>query len=120
MSFSKAHQVARCKAVAIVVLTFAIQSYSIHAITLPRVIDSNMVLQRGQSVPIWGWAAPGEKVSVEFASQKKSATAGKDGHWEVSLSKLETSSAPRLMVIAGSETITLTNILVGEVWLCSG
>jgi sialate O-acetylesterase len=90
------------------------------AVTLPRVIDSDMVLQRGLPVPIWGWAAPDEKVIVEFGGQKKTTKADGDGHWEVRLSKLDASSTPRSMTIIGSETITLTNILVGEVWLCSG
>lgn len=90
------------------------------AITLPQVIGSNMVLQRGQPVPVWGWAAPGEKVSVEFAGQKKSTKADASGHWEVRLAKLTASATPAMMMIVGGETITLTNILVGEVWLCSG
>lgn len=90
------------------------------AISLPSVIADNMVLQRGQPVPVWGWAAPGEKVSVEFAGQKKSATADAAGRWEVRLSKLTTATKPAAMTISGSETHTFTNILVGEVWLCSG
>jgi len=88
--------------------------------TVPAIINHNMVLQRGQPVPVWGWATAGEKVSVEFASQKKTAKADGTGRWEVRLAKLDASSAPATMTISGSETITLTNILVGEVWLCSG
>jgi sialate O-acetylesterase len=79
-----------------------------------------MVLQRGQAVPIWGWASPGEKISVTFAGQMQSATAGADGSWKVSLAPLPTSATPTDLVIAGSETVTLTNVLVGEVWFCSG
>ena len=90
------------------------------AITLPQVIDSNMVLQRGQPVPIWGWAAPGERVGIEFAGQKKSTKADSAGHWEVRLAKLEASSTSATMTISGADTVILTNILVGEVWLCSG
>ena len=90
------------------------------SITLPRVLGSNMVLQRDQPVPVWGWAAPGEKISVAFAGQKKSAQADAAGRWEVRLGKLTASATPATMTIAGSESITLTNILVGEVWLCSG
>ena len=94
---------------------------SAHAeLALPSVIGSHMVLQRGQPVPIWGWAPPGEKLSVRFAGQTKSATAGADGRWEVRLAPLQTSVRPAELVIAGSETITLTNVLVGEVWFCSG
>ena len=93
----------------------------VHAgITLPSVIGSHMVLQRGQPVPLWGWANPGEKISVSFAGQTKSATAGADGRWEVRLAPLPTSATPAELIVVGSETITLTNVLVGEVWLCSG
>jgi len=89
-------------------------------VTLPRVVDSNMVLQRGQPVPIWGWAAPGERVTVEFGNQTKHATADRNGRWEVRLKSLTASAVPAEMVVAGDNRIVLTNILVGEVWLCSG
>ena len=90
------------------------------AVNLPKIIESNMVLQREHTVPIWGWASPGERVIVEFAGQKKSTKADGNGHWEVRLSKLTATSAPSTMTIVGTDTITLTNIFVGEVWLCSG
>jgi sialate O-acetylesterase len=89
-------------------------------VTLPRVIDSQMVLQRGQPVPIWGWAAPGERVTVEFAGQRKQVQAGADGHWQVRLGSLKASAVPAELIVAGTNRIVLTNILVGEVWLCSG
>lgn len=89
-------------------------------IKLPNVIGHNMVLQRGQPVPVWGWAAPGEKVTVEFAGQKKSTKADGSGRWEVRLAKLTTASVAATLSISATESITLTNILVGEVWLCSG
>jgi sialate O-acetylesterase len=89
-------------------------------VSLPRIIDSNMVLQRGQSVPIWGWAAPGERVTVEFSSQTRSTRADKTGRWEVRLRSLKASAVPERMVVAGENRLVLTNILVGEVWLCSG
>ena len=90
------------------------------AISLPHVLGDNMVLQRGQPVPVWGWAAGGERVTVEFAGQKKSATADDTGHWQVKLRSLKASAQPANMKISGANQITLTNILVGEVWLCSG
>ena len=52
-------------------------------VTLPHIFSDNMVLQRGQRVPVWGWATPGERVTVEFAGEKKSATADKSGKWEL-------------------------------------
>ena len=82
----------------------------------------NAVLQRQMPVPVWGWSKPGVKVTVEFAGQKKTAVAGKDGKWMLRLDKLEASFEPAEMVISDNaeKTVTLKNILVGEVWLCSG
>jgi sialate O-acetylesterase len=94
---------------------------SAHAeLFLPSIIGNNMVLQRDQPVPIWGWTTPGEKISVSFAGQTLAATAEAGGRWEVRLAPLATATTPQNLVIAASETRTLTNILVGEVWLCSG
>jgi len=89
-------------------------------VTLPRVIDSNMVLQRGQPVPIWGWAEPGEEVRVEFGGQSKRTQADRTRRWEVRLRPLKASGRPADLVVTGVNRIVLTNILVGEVWLCSG
>jgi len=87
---------------------------------LPAVIGPNMVLQRQMPLPIWGWDKPGGQVTVKFAGQQKSATAGADGKWAVTLDPVDASAKPAKMTVAGSKTITLSNILVGEVWLCSG
>ena len=91
------------------------------AVKLPAVIGDNMVLQRGQPVPIWGWADKGEEVTVTVAGQTVSAKAGDDGRWKVALDKLDVGQ-PLEMTIKGSSgnTIALKNILVGEVWVCSG
>ncbi len=89
-------------------------------IKLPAVIGDNMVLQRGGSAPIWGWADAGEKVTVAATwGGKAEATAGQDGKWMVKV-ELPTSAGPFEITIAGKNTITLKNILVGEVWVCSG
>lgn len=89
-------------------------------ITLPRVFGSNMVLQRECPVPVWGKALPGEKVTVAFAGQEKSTTTGEGGLWQVALDPLPANKAPQSLVVSGQNTITLENVLVGEVWLCSG
>jgi sialate O-acetylesterase len=89
-------------------------------ITLPRILGHDMVLQREKPVPIWGTAAPGEAVTVQFAGQRSSTKAGVDGKWQVMLKPLQASAAPAELVISGSNTIRLRNILVGEVWVCSG
>ena len=89
-------------------------------VTLPNILSSNMVLQRNSSVPIWGKADAGEVVKVSFAGQTIETTAGTDGKWSVSLKPMKLNSKPADLVISGKNTITLSNILVGDVWLCSG
>lgn len=89
-------------------------------VRLPDVIAGSMVLQQNQTVPIWGWAEPGEAVTVEFAGQKKTAVAAADGKWRVDLGKMAASSTSRVMTIRGKNTIELKDILVGEVWIVSG
>lgn len=87
----------------------------------PSLFSDNMVLQSGEEVPLWGWATPGADVTVQFAGQNKSTTANKDGRWDVSLDELTASDKNENLVIkAGSEKLTLTNVLVGEVWVASG
>ncbi|MEI7837484.1 MAG: sialate O-acetylesterase [Planctomycetota bacterium] len=90
------------------------------AVTLPNIIGSNMVLQADAPLPIWGWADPGEKVTVSMAGQDKTATAGADGRWKVVLDKLRASDTPQKMTVKGADEIVLENVLVGEVWVGSG
>lgn len=88
---------------------------------LPSIIGSHMVLQQKQSNPIWGWETPGVGVTVAFAGQSKSAIAGPDGKWTVKLEPLPANATPQSMEIsAGTQKVTLEDILVGEVWMCSG
>ncbi|MFT3935716.1 MAG: sialate O-acetylesterase [Chitinophagaceae bacterium] len=90
-------------------------------LSLPKIIGNDMVLQRNQPVPVWGYAKPGEKIIVEFAKQQKTAVADDAGEWKVSLDAMSASSVPQKMIIKSlSQSITLNNILVGEVWICSG
>jgi sialate O-acetylesterase len=90
-------------------------------IRLPAVIDDNMVLQRDQPLPIWGWAEPGAQVRVAFHDQEKFATADGNGRWMVRLEAEAATAEPRDVVIsAGDEQATLANVVVGEVWVCSG
>ncbi|MBN1805166.1 MAG: hypothetical protein JW837_07945 [Sedimentisphaerales bacterium] len=90
-------------------------------IKLPAIIGNNMVLQRGQKVPIWGWATPGEEVmvGVSWNSMKWAVTANKDGKWMFKIIPPKT-SGPHEMTITGKNEIKISNILVGEVWVCSG
>ena len=90
------------------------------AVQLASPFGSNMVLQRGKPIPVWGTAGPGESVTVGFAGQIAATTADQSGRWRVELPALEASSAPRALTATASNTVTLSNVLVGEVWLCSG
>jgi len=87
---------------------------------LPAVIGSHMVLQRDKPLPIWGWAGVGEEVIVEIAGNQAKAKADDDGSWQVKLPEM-TAGGPHKMTVSGKKkTITLENVMVGEVWLCSG
>ncbi len=88
-------------------------------VSLPSVIGENMVLQQGMPIPIWGWADPGEEVTVKLERRKESATADGDGCWKVEIKKMK-AGGPYTMTVSGNNTINLYNILVGEVWVCSG
>jgi len=91
------------------------------AIELGAPFADNAILQRQMPVPVWGWSKPGTKVTVEFAGQKKSATAGKDGKWMLKLDPLKASHDEReLKVTSNGEAITRSGVLVGEVWFASG
>ncbi len=85
------------------------------------IFGSKMVLQRGGGIPVWGWADAGSEVSLEFAGQRVSAKAGDDGKWALRLAPLEASFEGRQMKIAqGDSQIVFNDVLVGDVWLCSG
>ncbi len=97
-----------------------VNPFSLHCqIRLPRLISDGMVLQRGDSVKIWGWAAPGENIMVDFVDQKYQTTAGTSGEWMVWLHGLKP-GGPFTMEIRATNTITINDILIGDVWLCSG
>ena len=89
------------------------------AVTLASPFTNHAVLQRGIEIPVWGSAAAGEKVTVTFDGQNKSVTTGADGRWLVKLASHQ-AGGPYELTIAGTNTITLTDVLVGEVWICSG
>jgi len=88
-------------------------------VKLPPVLSSHMVLQRDLAVPIWGTAAPNEKVTVKFRDQEKTATADATGKWAVKLDALK-AGGPDKLTVSGTNTLTLDDVLVGEVWVGSG
>ena len=100
--------------------SLAFSPFITHAeVKLPPVISDHMVLQRATTVPIWGTASPGEKVAVSLAGQKRATVADAKGQWRVLLDPLPV--AERLsLIVQGENTLTLEDVLVGEVWLGSG
>ncbi|MEX0727294.1 MAG: sialate O-acetylesterase [Planctomycetaceae bacterium] len=88
-------------------------------VRLPAVVGSNMVLQRDKPIHLWGWASPDEKVTVTLGDESKTTTADAEGNWSVDLNELP-AGGPHQISIAGNNTVTLDNVLVGEVWVCSG
>ncbi len=92
---------------------------ALHAdVKLPGIFSDNMVLQQSAPVPVWGWAEEGESVTVEFRGDRVRTTA-KGGKWTVKLSELK-AGGPDTLTVSGKNRIELKNVLVGEVWICSG
>ncbi len=105
----------------LIAISFFILATSVNAaVKMPKIFGDNMVLQREIPAPVWGWADKGEKVTVSFAGQEKTATTGDDGKWMVTLDSLKANKEASELKITGSNTITIKNVLVGEVWICSG
>jgi sialate O-acetylesterase len=93
------------------------------AIELGAPFTDNAILQRQMAVPVWGWSKPGTKVTVDFAGQKKTASTGKDSKWMLKLDPMEANSTPQTMTVSSTingQPLTISNILIGEVWLASG
>ncbi len=89
-------------------------------VRMPKIFGDNMVLQRDIPVPVWGWAEKGEAVTVSFAGQEKTATAGDDGRWTLKLDPMKANKEPGVFKVRGKNEISCKNVLVGEVWICSG
>ena len=92
---------------------------SIANIRVPKFFADDMVLQRGKLIPIWGWADSNEKIEIRFNKQLKKIKADKDGKWMVRLDA-ENAGGPYELSIKGKNKLVLKNVLVGEVWICSG
>lgn len=110
----------RIRIIAIVVsfLPFATATAQL---SIPKVISSDMILQQGQLVPIWGYAKPGERITVAFGNQKVKTRANEKGEWMAKLQPMVADTTSRTLVIKGKkETINCENVVVGEVWLASG
>jgi sialate O-acetylesterase len=89
---------------------------------LPSIYSDYMILQRDRPVPIWGWASPGEEVTVAFAGQQATAVSRSDGRWEATLSPLDAASGGRPLTIraSGGASRSFRDVVVGEVWILAG
>jgi sialate O-acetylesterase len=107
-------------AVAVVCMFLALGAVELRAdVKLPKLISDGMVLQQAMPVNIWGTADPGEHVAVTFEGQHSSGVADAAGHWQIKLNPLSP-GGPFTLTVAGKNTLVLHDVLVGEVWVCSG
>ncbi len=106
----------------VLIILFSMSAASSNAqaeVSLPKIFSDNMVLQRDMPVKIWGWAEEGESVTVSFNDQTIKSTSDKNGNWRVVLKPAQ-AGGPYSMTVQASNKIELKNILIGEVWICSG
>ena len=90
------------------------------AVTMPAIFADHMVLQQGKTLPIWGWAAAGEKVTVSIGGHAGSVVAGEDRFWRIDLPVMTASEEPLVLSVSGTNTLKFHDVLIGDVWLCSG
>ena len=107
------------KTLVLLVLLVGARSWVAADVKLPRVFSDNMVVQQKMKIPVWGWAAPGEQVTVTLGASKGTDTAAADGKWLVRLDPLA-AGGPFDLTVAGKNTLTVKNVLVGEVYIASG
>jgi sialate O-acetylesterase len=110
------------KTIALSVFLFIIYFKSLASITLPAVFTDNMVLQQNAEVAIWGWGNPGEKLKIIGSWNNKDtvvATAQNNSAWNTRIKTIQ-AGGPYTLTIIGSSTVTLKNVMLGEVWICSG
>lgn len=88
-------------------------------IRLPRLVSDSMVLQRDAPLKLWGWATPGEKISIQFNGKKAAAVTGKDSTWLATLPAMK-AGGPFTLNIEGRNKVTIREVLIGDVWFCSG
>lgn len=103
-----------------VVLCLCVYVNATAEVRVANIFTDNMVLQRGQKIPVWGTAAPGESVTIIFVDQILTTTANESGRWLVELNPLHASFDARELIIQGANRLHLNNVLVGDVWLAAG
>lgn len=106
--------------VGFVCLAVCLPTIAFGDVKLASIFGDSMVLQREMAVPVWGWADAGEQVTVEFAGQSVQTVADPEGRWKVSLDSLKANSEGQSLKVTGENTVEIKDVLVGEVWICSG
>jgi sialate O-acetylesterase len=108
------------KTILLITLVVLLAAPSWADLKMPAIFSDHMVLQQKQSNPVWGWDAPGTEVTVAFADQTLSTKAGSDGKWMVALAPLPANATPQTLTVTGSTRREIGDVLIGEVWMCSG
>ena len=104
----------------IISAVLALTSVALAEVRLAAIFSDHVVLQRDRPLPVWGWASPGEKVTVSLGAQKADATADATGRWMVKLAPQPVSKSALTLSVAGTNTLEVKDVLLGDVWLCSG
>jgi hypothetical protein len=110
------------KSIILFLLVICFQLF-VHAnITLPSLVGDHMILQQNTNVQLWGWASPGEQITINLGWQQKDieTTADEEGNWKVVIQTPKTDQTPYNIILKGKNTINIQDVLLGEVWLCSG
>ena len=103
----------------ILILTIITSALSLGQVRLPRLVSDGMILQRGDNTKIWGWSGPNDVFTIRFTDNVYKVKADMKGNWSVRLTHLK-AGGPYSMQIYSTDTITINNILIGDVWICSG
>lgn len=103
-----------------VVLILSVPSQAVADVRLPGFFTDHMVLQQKMKIKVWGWADPGEKIKVGIAGHSAETVADNKGTWSVQLPALDGSHEAQTLTVVGNNKLTLEDVLIGEVWLCSG
>ena len=110
----------RCFALLVVVMSMSISMSARGDVELPAIFSDHMVIQRNQPVKVWGWADPGQEVICRIAANSQSTTTADDGKWSMTIAALPAGGPHTLSVQSGNQAIEVNDVLVGELWLCSG
>jgi len=106
--------------IALLFVAGALNAQTGNKLTMPRLFQSGMVMQRSTPLPVWGWTQPGESVTVTFKKKSFTAIADNDGRWQVTLPAQKAGGPYTLTIACGTEKTEIADVLIGDVWLCSG